>query len=80
MSEEKDTGGPAYPVADPFLVHSPQTVSEAKRLASGMSLRDYFAAHAMAAWLQGVDAPSEGKCAKFAYEMAEAMLAARDAA
>lgn len=38
-----DTGGPAFPVADPFGAHKPQNVDEAKRLAEGMTLRQYAA-------------------------------------
>jgi hypothetical protein len=44
-----------------------------------MTLRDYFAAKAMQAWLVGVNEPGEGRCADFAYKMADAMLKARDA-
>ncbi|WP_300727325.1 hypothetical protein [Pseudomonas sp.] len=43
---DKD-GGPAFPVADyDHMVFEPKTVAETKRDLSGMSLRDYFAAHA----------------------------------
>ena len=42
-----------------------------------MTLRDYFAAEAMKAWLTGVDDPDEDRCVKFAYRMADAMLEAR---
>ena len=39
-------GGPAFPVADyDHMVFEPKTVAETKRDLSGMSLRDYFAAH-----------------------------------
>lgn len=37
-------GGPAFPVADPMHLE-PKNVDEMKRLAKGMSLRDYFAIH-----------------------------------
>jgi len=40
-----NTGGPAFP-CDPFAASEPKNVAEAKRLAEGMTLRDYFAAHA----------------------------------
>jgi len=65
----KDTGGPAFP-------HS--------RLGSdadGMTLRDYFAAKAMQAHLthDGSDDVNEIGVAKWAYEMADAMLKARAA-
>lgn len=39
-------GGSAFPVADPFGAHSPANIDEAKRLANGMTLRDYFAIRA----------------------------------
>ena len=62
----KDTGGPAFP-------HS--------RLGSdadGMTLRDYFAAKAMQAWISRGDDSGENGIAKWAYEMADAMLKARN--
>ena len=76
----KDTGGPAYPIADPFSVKGPATEREALRLRDGMSLRDYFAAKAMqgfaaddnAAWQDGVTG-----MARAAYSWADAMLEAR---
>ena len=39
------TGGPAFPVADPNKLDLP-TLDEYYRAASGMTLRDYFAAKA----------------------------------
>jgi hypothetical protein len=45
MSTIED-GGPAYPVPDPFLLQ-PGHEDVMKRLASGMSLRDYFAGQAL---------------------------------
>lgn len=48
----------------------------------GMTLRDYFAAKAMQGWLAsfaGSDAnPSPALCASLAYQMADAMLKARE--
>ena len=64
-------GGPAFPPHwDP------------KTHPSGMALRDYFAAKAMqgllAAQVHGFnDQPAKGPFASMAYEMADAMLAAR---
>ena len=81
-------GGPAFP-CDPFIASEPGHVIIAKRLAEGMSLRDYFAAKAMQRMLgqAGVFSdsvlPRNAKgwmyadCARCAYEMADAMLAAR---
>lgn len=69
----KHTGGPAFPVAD----HPSLSVD------TGMSLRDYFAAKALqgllAAQIHGFnDSPSNGPFASMAYEMADAMLKARE--
>ena len=64
----KDTGGPAFP-----CVHE---LSETK----GMTLRDYFAAQALAAIIQADGAQffaSNGAHAMIAYEHADAMLAER---
>lgn len=49
---------------------------------TGMDLRDYFAAKAMEGWLVsdlgcGHDI-DEGKCARFAYQIADAMMAERE--
>ena len=63
---EKDNGGPAFP----YKAYS--GIPEA-----GMTMRDYFAAKAMQAWLNGVDNPLVGKCAQDAYRIADAMLEAR---
>ncbi|MBD9459143.1 hypothetical protein IB241_15785 [Pseudomonas sp. PDM05] len=85
----KEDGGPAFPVADyDHMVFEPKTVAETKRDLSGMSLRDYFAAKALpTAWTafadgyfeaDGWDSINEG-VAVCAYQMADAMLAARSA-
>lgn len=70
-------GGPAFP-CDPFIASKPGHESVAKRLAEGMTLRDYFASAAV----QGMYANPErkGTCvdaAERAYEVADAMLRAR---
>ena len=39
----QDSGGPAFPIADPFSVTGPGNVSEALRLRNGMTLRQYAA-------------------------------------
>jgi hypothetical protein len=64
----KDT--PAFP-------QQVQVAADGTTWFDGMTLRDYFAAKAMKAWLTGVGSPDEDKCAKFAYGMADAMLEAR---
>lgn len=44
--EQAAAGGPAFPVADyDHQTFAPKTLEENRRLRSGMSLRDYFAAH-----------------------------------
>ena len=78
MSEIKD-GGPAFPIADPFALN-PRDKTEMERLASGMSLRDYFAAKAMQGWLASFgpdELPRVDNLASFSYEIADAMLRAR---
>lgn len=85
----KDNGGPAFPVADyDHMIFQPTTVAETKRDLSGMSLRDYFAAKALAAMIRntvrsvglGVSYPdNNANFALAAYAVADAMLAARSA-
>ncbi|ARK86083.1 hypothetical protein [Burkholderia pseudomallei] len=79
-------GGPAFPVADPFALN-PRDKAEMERLASGMTLRDYFAAKAMAGMLAYPGCESRGShhnnntpdgVATMAYEYADAMLRARE--
>lgn len=74
----KNTGGPAFPVWE--LNGS----GKAEMTDFGMSLRDYFAAKALqgllAAQIHGFnDRPANGPFASMAYEMADAMLKAREA-
>ena len=77
---EINTGGPAFPVADPMGVHSPSNVAEAKRLAEGMTMRDYFAAKAMQAYLTAPDTGFDfEELSRAAYQQADAMLEARQA-
>ena len=87
---EKKTGGPAFP----NWYVKPDT-GEMVWFDSGMTLRDYFAAKAMAAFIQATVhiEPSElanavskqghedafGLTAEFAYKQADAMLKAREA-
>ena len=74
MNKTND-GGPAFPLQSigPDFVPG----------YAGMTLRDYFAAKAMqgllAAQVHGFnDQPAKGPFASMAYEMADAMLAARE--
>lgn len=66
MSAPINDGGPAFPVI---------------YCTEGMSLRDYFAAQALAGMLQNYTTQKFGvgeqTCAQGAYEFADAMLAAR---
>lgn len=60
-------GGPAFPQAEyPNLSQT------------GMSLRDYFAAKAMAAMLSQRCFPSDAEMPRIAYAIADAMLKARE--
>ncbi len=74
-----NTGGPAFPVADPFAVKCPPTDAEALRLQQGMTLRDYFAAKAMQGMCAGLKSGDKVEhLPAFAYLMADAMLKARE--
>lgn len=76
-------GGPAFP-CDPFIASKPGHESVAKRLAEGMSLRDYFAARAMQGMINSQAYEDGGweqsDIAKQAYELADAMLRTRQIA
>lgn len=70
MSKIND-GGPAFPFVEPDTMVN---------VAVGMTLRDYFAAKAMQGWLASFgpsDSPRYSSVAIMAYEIADAMLAAR---
>ncbi|CAM8831223.1 hypothetical protein [Burkholderia pseudomallei] len=83
-------GGPAFPVDDPFALE-PHDVDEMKRLASGMSLRDFFAIKALVGLMtmpdewrsyfrrDGAGTTWKAELANAAYEVADAMLRAREA-
>ena len=69
----KDTGGRAFP-------HSYEVMPDKEtHIHHGMTLRDYFAAKAMQAHIthDGSDNINEPGVARWAYEMADAMLAER---
>lgn len=86
--ESLPNGGPAFP-CDPFIASEPGHVSVAKRLAEGMTLRDYLAAKAMPAIYSDAMRDSLDRrellmhddwrtgLALDAYAMADAMLKAR---
>jgi hypothetical protein len=72
-------GGPAFPVADyDHQTFNPGTVAECRRLLSGMSLRDHFAAMAMQGLMARIGAHEAHLIAHDAYIVADAMLAARE--
>ena len=66
-----ETGGPAFPLQSIGPDFAPGY--------AGMTLRDYFAAKAMQGLIVGVIRPRADYNARAAYEIADAMLAARKA-
>lgn len=85
MSENRDNGGPAFPVeVDSTQPNARQTGNTVFQTYS-MSLRDYTAIKAMAAFISTSGGPcivgglggAEPEVAKAAYKMADAMLEAR---
>ena len=81
MSEKIETGGPAFPC-------HPEIIPQKERDFAGMTLRDYFAARAMTACyaeycahanVQGYEEGWKVGVALDSYEMADAMLKAREA-
>jgi hypothetical protein len=70
MTTERDDGGPAFP--------SMERVGEIVQVAhEGMSLRDYFAAKVVQAYLTFKPDIDNKKAATWAYGVADAMIAAR---
>ena len=76
MSNPINNGGPAFP--EPFV---PQSSGVALNMHPGMSLRDWFAGQALNHPCSQCDDAAErpAKAAAWAYELADAMLAAREA-
>jgi len=73
MSTIKNDGGKAFPILDRINY-------KADYLSHGMTLRDYFAAKAMAAYLCQNNGQNRGTmdvCAKASYMMADALLSER---
>ena len=89
MATERNDGGAAFPRQFKRWDNDYQRWEE-QEADEGMSLRDYFAAKAMAATLRGLDDPASRRAmkdrgidlheaaAEMAYRMADAMLKARD--
>ncbi len=68
MTSQKQTGGSAFPLP----LGSSTTAG-----AEGMTLRDYFANAALTAYFADGTNSAKAVAAKWAYEMADAMLEAR---
>ena len=72
---DKNTGGPAFPVNQQLPEGMANLTPE-----TGMTLRDYFAAKAMQGLLAGTLKSSDlSLIARDCYQMADAMLKAREA-
>jgi hypothetical protein len=71
-----NTGGPAFPRAGNEWDDMAWVEAPAK---DGMTLRDYFAAKAMQVVMESSPTTPYGNIARYAYEMADAMLKAREA-
>lgn len=72
---DKQTGGSAFPVSE-VLNRNGETIQYPSE---GMTLRDYFAAKAMQAFLTPGGSHEYKREAEDAYKMADAMLKAREA-
>lgn len=68
----KPTGGLAFPRA----AHEGETTKSG--IQTGMTLRDYFAAKFMAAYIENSSSKNDTLLAEFAYQAADAMLAERN--
>jgi len=69
----KETGGAAFPRPTAFGAHGQSVVGQ-----EGMTLRDYFAAKALAGFCAGLDAEDDIEVLpSLCYDLADAMLEAR---
>lgn len=78
----RETGGYAFPIPNAdYQTFQPKTIDEYKRIQSGMTLRDYFAAKVINGILSDPDAglmdDDLERYARIAYKAADAMLKAR---
>ncbi len=73
-----NNGGPAFPATIPIEHSDDQGKDYLNYAESGMTLRDYFAAKAMAVYLTDPALVSGNRVAELAYKMADAMLKARE--
>lgn len=76
MSDAIDNGGPAFPIPEQQFSDGVTIVSS--QGAPGMSLRDWFAGQALANPYTTHES-EPGRIARWAYQIADAMLAARKA-
>jgi hypothetical protein len=77
-----NTGGPAFPAKDEeraFPSTFKSLSGQEQRHIYGMTLRDYFAAKAMASVIARGDDTNRPGMAEWSYAMADAMLKARQA-
>jgi hypothetical protein len=83
MTKTPDNGGSAFPQFDVIAGDRDghgDAIEAYTTATGGMTLRDYFAGQALAGWMAsfGYDnAVKPDGCAQLAYELADAMLAAR---
>jgi hypothetical protein len=77
MKTSELTGGPAFPTPQ-IVVNEQGQITGFAVDADGMTLRDYFAAKAMQSIRETAPATTYEHIAKYAYEMADAMLKARE--
>jgi hypothetical protein len=71
-----NNGGPAFP-CEGYVTQSGE-VRPVDEAVTGMTLRDYFAAKAMPHVYNRIESGGFERVARLAYEMADAMLAARE--
>lgn len=69
----QDNGGPAFPIIHPPV----EGVTNGGVESYGLTLRDYFAAKAMAGLLASDVRSDSDKFATYAYKVADAMMEAR---
>lgn len=79
---KQSAGGPAFPTKLSVCRDTgdllPHQFGSSDFCATGMSLRDYFAAKAMPEIYNRAESGGFERVAKLAYELADAMLAARE--
>lgn len=77
--ETKETGGPAFPVECDWSGEEPHSIQTGNQqgYATGLTMRDYFAAKAMQGFTVAFPDWTHDETAKAAYGQADAMLEAR---